>query len=151
MSNYLDILIDNNIAKNFANPMDSHYKELVQWLLDEGSLAVCNYLLSEYNRTSQESTSRTNICLVVNLHTTTGRINKIDNKKLKAFGIPKATRKRLLLHEKDIPLLKTVLLSDRKLALTRERTLEASINNYPRGNATAARRPQDLMYRRAKA
>jgi len=28
-----DIFIDNNIAKNFTNPLDGEYKKLVQWLM----------------------------------------------------------------------------------------------------------------------
>ena len=27
-----DIFIDNNIAKNFGNPMDEEYQKLIRWL-----------------------------------------------------------------------------------------------------------------------
>jgi hypothetical protein len=59
-----DIFIDNNIAKNFTNPLDPEYVKLIKWLLaydevPEGSpdyinahLAVSKKLLVEYYRSA---------------------------------------------------------------------------------------------------
>ena len=41
-----DLFIDNNVAKNFANPLDPEYKKLIQWLMtfDKSDLAACPHL-----------------------------------------------------------------------------------------------------------
>lgn len=54
-----DIFIDNNITKNFCNPLDPEYKKLIKWLMafDEQDkaknayLVISNKLLAEYYRT----------------------------------------------------------------------------------------------------
>lgn len=42
-----DIFIDNNITKNFANPLDPEYKKLIKWLMafDEQDKAKNAYLV----------------------------------------------------------------------------------------------------------
>ena len=50
-----DIFIDDNIAKNFANPIDPEYRNLITWLLSyyanpnqDAHLVVSQKLLEEY-------------------------------------------------------------------------------------------------------
>ena len=56
-----DLFIDNNIAKNFSNPLDPEYKKLIKWLIefnsnpkkhdDNAHLVVSQKLIAEYYRT----------------------------------------------------------------------------------------------------
>ncbi len=59
MTNIKDIFIDNNIAKNFCNPLDPEYKRLIQWLISDSTayLVVSNKLIVEYTRSTGQSTS----------------------------------------------------------------------------------------------
>ena len=142
-----DILVDNNVAKNFCNPMDENYKDFILWLRTNGALVVCQKLLVEYYRTCCTSNSDTNVCVLIAELQSDGRLNKINKAQLSAFKIPKAVRKILPLHDKDIELLKTTLLSQRRLAITIEKNLRDSINMYPRFKALAVSRPECLKYR----
>ena len=141
-----DIVIDNNVAKNFANPMDQDYKAFIKWLFNKGSLAVCSKLIREYNLTSQLCKSDTNICIILDYLTKRGRLNNISNDRLRLFNIPKRILKTLRSHAKDRFLIKIVLLSFRKLLITLETNLQFDINNYPGYSAIAVSSPCDIPY-----
>lgn len=141
-----DIVVDNNVAKNFANPLDDEYKKFVSWLTAKGYLAVCNQLLHQYVATCGTSSSSTNICVIIGRLTREGRLLKKSNKELKAFRFPKRRENQLRCNQKDRDILKTVLLSLRKYALTTDKKLRHDINKYPGFNALAVSRPEHIAY-----
>ena len=142
-----DIFVDNCVAKNFANPLDPEYKALIQWLFDEGFLAVSNKLLGEFGRTSGSCAVGTNIWLIVSHLQTRGRLRHFSNSQLAGFAIPKRVARKLQSNPADHVHIKTVLLSHRKFALTLDAKLYRDINWYPGHKALAANRPQHIPYR----
>lgn len=95
-----DIFIDNNIAKNFANPADQNYKELIQWLLDynedednDAYLVASNKLLKEYLSSSYNCSRPTSIPVIISTLTIQGRLLKVNNQELKEFMTTNFTKK----------------------------------------------------------
>ena len=148
MPNFKDIFVDNTIAKNFCNPADPIYKEFIEWLFIEGSLAVSNKLLGEYARTCQDSASTSNIIAIINRQLVDGRLNKIDNSRLRAFRFKKHQENRLESNRADHAHIKVVMLSDRKLAITNDDRLARDINGFPGYKAVAVKRPDQVNYRK---
>ncbi len=72
-----DIFIDNNIAKNFANPADAEYKKLIKWLLkydkstdkkeENAYLVISQKIRNEYLEGSNSAKSNSNIIVIVNI------------------------------------------------------------------------------------
>jgi len=156
-----DIFIDNNIAKNFANPMDKEYKKLIEWLLeykedeagnpheDNAFLAVSKKLIAEYGRSSRSAASGTNILLIIALFTQQGRLNAITNEQIKTFKqryFTKALEKKMRCNSEDREHIPVVLLSERKMALSRDDNFIYDLENFPRFQAIVAKRPQDIPY-----
>jgi hypothetical protein len=141
-----DILVDNSIAKNFCNPLDPHYRIFIQWLFHQGELVVTRQLLNEYHASTGSSSSTTNIVVIISKLTISGRLHSVSKQKLKAFKIPNRIERRLRSNRKDWDSLKAVMLSDRKLALSRDSNFVFDVNNYPGFFARAEQRPQDLNY-----
>ena len=111
-----DIFVDNNIAKNFCNPLDPEYKKFIIWLLTDGFLVVSNKILGEYNRTCSHSYSSTNIAIIVNKLLQEGRLKKYGNPELKKIVFKKSIVRRLRSNFKDQDHIRLVILSDRKYA-----------------------------------
>ncbi len=142
-----DILVDNDIATNFfANPLEPEYKKFINWLIEVGCLVVCNRLVNQYHATCQHSPSPLNIIVIIDKLIRDGRYVKKENSELKAFRIPKRISNRLRSNQRDCDILKTVLLSYRKYAISGDRNLRYDINNYPGYSASAVSRPQDISY-----
>ena len=101
-----DIFIDNNIAKNFANPMDVEYKKLVQWLMrynpqnlpGDAYLLVSNKLLGEYSRTAFHGFTATCIPIIIDQLTREGRLIKVSNTEIKEFQREHFTKKIVKIH-----------------------------------------------------
>ena len=82
-----DIFIDNNVTKNFSNPMDAEYKKLVRWLMryDKNNLplnaylVVSNKLIAEYQRTASLARSATCIHVIIANLQREGRLVKYKN------------------------------------------------------------------------
>jgi hypothetical protein len=113
-----DIFVDNNVAKNFCNPLDNHCKDFIKWLFEEGHLAVSNKILNEYVSSTGSSPSSTNIVIIIARLTQDGRLNKFTKQQLDQFKFAKQIEKRLRCNRKDHAHIKVVLLSDRKFALS---------------------------------
>jgi hypothetical protein len=141
-----DIFVDTNIAKNFSNPLSDEYKNFIAWLNETGSLVISNKLLAEYGRSFAHSLSSTSMWVIINHLTRTGRLIKISSAQLDALIIPKRVQRRLESNFADHVHLKTVLLSNRKLAVVGDKRLRDDINNYPGGGASAAACPSALSY-----
>lgn len=152
-----DIVIDNNAAKNFANPLDPEYKKLIRWLLyydtnnkkKNAYLTVSQKLLTEYISTSGHSLSESNIVFIIGKLIREGRLPKVSNQQIKSFKLRYFTKRvvrSLTCNMKDRDHLPVVLLSYRKLALSLDRHFVNDINSFPGFNARAARRPQYLPY-----
>lgn len=152
-----DIFIDNNITKNFANPLDPEYKKLIKWLIryDESDtssnavLVICNKLLNEYGRTSSLSKSPTNIWVIVDILKRQGRLNHIKNSDIKEFiriYLTKTIKKCLRCNKSDREYIPVVLLSFRKYALVADGNFRYDLNNFPEFSARAEKRPENLPY-----
>jgi len=152
-----DIFIDNNIAKNFSNPLDCEYKKFIKWLLKynpknplkNAYLVVSNKLLCEYSRTAGYPHSSINIIIIIDKCTREGRLNKISNSDIKNFKqkhFKKHVVQRLTCNKSDWDHIPVVMLSERKYALSLDTNFRRDINNFPGFSALAAKRPQDIPY-----
>ncbi len=152
-----DIFIDNNVAKNFANPLDPEYKKLVAWLkayngnnhLGNAYLAVSKKIIVEYKKTCGASLSDNAIVAIVDLFTRQGRLNNITNDQIKDFRARYFTKKicrHLRSNWKDHDHIPVVLLSYRKLAISIDDKFVHDVLHFPGFQAIAVKKPQDLNY-----
>lgn len=146
-----DLFIDNNIAKNFASPLDEEYKKLIQWIEKEGYLVVSNGLLVEYIRSAKNANSATAIPNMIVRLTRDERLIKISNQEIKDFKakfFTKKAEKSLTCNHQDRDLIPIVFLSDRKFALSLDIKFTADLVKFPKfGKQTRVeKRPQDLPY-----
>ena len=153
-----DIFIDNTIAKNFSNPLDPSYRRLIAWLMRYNpALGEANAhlvwslkILAEYNRTSANSRSNTNIAIIIDKLTREGRHIFISNQQIRTFKREHFKRRilrQLRCNAEDRDHIPVVLLSDRKYALSTDHRFVHDIKNFPGFVARAATRPEDLPYR----
>lgn len=151
-----DIFIDNNIAKNFTNPADPSYKELIRWLLKKNEdttknsfLVVSNKLLKEYKSSSRDCFKGTNIHIIIDFLTRNARLIHVSNQQIKDFEatyITSSVARRLLSNAEDRSHIPIILLSDRKMALTLDKDFAGDIMKIPGFNPVVAHRPDDLDY-----
>jgi hypothetical protein len=151
-----DIFIDNNIAKNFSNPLDPEYKSLVNWLQtnhkdeeQKAYLVVSQKLITEYSRSSSHAHSATNMPTIINILLREGRLVKISNDKIRDFQhqyFTKAVKRRLRSNAEDKEHIPVVLLSERKYALTIDKNLTHDLLDFPKFRATVKARPEELPY-----
>jgi len=155
-----DIFIDNNIAKNFSNPMDPEYIKLIQWLMNNNSakphvnafLMVSNKLLSEYFRTVRASFSGTSIPVIIDKLTREGRLIKVSNKAIKEFQreyFSKKVQKSLRSNAEDHDHLPVVLLSERKYGLSLDDFFIYDLQHFPGFTVRVEKRPENLAYQMA--
>lgn len=152
-----DIFIDNNIAKNFANPMDPEYKKLLSWIRThnlnknaDAYLVASKKLLEEYISTSGQCNASTNICAIVAVLQSQGRLDTFTNNQIKQFRkthYKKHVVKAMTCSDIDrnyhIP---TVFLSERHYALSIDDAFIRDLLNFPGFTAVAAKRPENLNY-----
>lgn len=152
-----DIFIDNNITKNFANPLDLEYKKLIKWLITFNAntptknayLMVSNKLIAEYQRTTGLAHSTTNIIVIINQMTREGRLVKISNQEIKTFQkkyFKKKVQGKLTCNKEDWEHIPVVLLSERKYALSLDDGFINDLVNFPGFVVLAAKRPENLPY-----
>ena len=152
-----DIFIDNNIAKNFSNPLDPEYKRLIRWLMEFSAdnkencahLAVSKKLIGEYLRTSKAASSPTSIPIIIDKLTREGRLNMISNSAIKQFKQVYFTNRvlrRLRSNSEDREFIPVVLLSDRKYALTIDDKFIYDLVHFSGFTVLAKKRPQDIPY-----
>lgn len=152
-----DIFIDTNIAKNFSNPMDVEYKNLIRWLMKyhpqnvigNAYLMVSNKLLGEYSRSISSPTGGTNIWVIIDKLTREGRLIKTRNEDIKEFQRKHFTNKvvkALRSNKEDHDHIPVVLLSDRKYALSRDDDFIYDLVHFPGFKARAEKRPEKLPY-----
>ncbi len=152
-----DIFIDNNIAKNFTNPVDTNYQKLISWLLhfEESKIECCahlvltNKILQEYKNSNRNNFNSQNIILIIGKLTEQRRLNFIENKILKKYKFPTNIEKKICCLGKDKIHLKAILLSHRKIALIIDSKFRNAVNSHPKVNKIkpkAESRPEDLDY-----
>lgn len=155
-----DIFIDNNIAKNFTEPKDEAYKNLIRWLMEydknkpepdenDAFLVVSQKLLVEYIRSSQHNFRGTSINLITKKLQAEGRLLKIGTEEIKAFKKQHFTPKilkQLKCNEEDRDLIPIVLLSDRKFGLSLDQNFTNDLYKIPGFAPTIADRPENLPY-----
>lgn len=150
-----DIFIDNNIAKDFATPINPYYKPLIKWLFDynknedDAFLVLSKKLMNEYVASAQSCIKSTNIVLIVDKLTREGRINRFSNNDIKQFMTstykPKVLRD-LRSSYKDRFHIPIILLSDRKMALTKDVNLGFDLEHFPKHSVTVADCPSKVDY-----
>ncbi|RPJ76265.1 MAG: hypothetical protein EHM20_07695 [Alphaproteobacteria bacterium] len=152
-----DIFIDNNVAKNFVNPLDPEYKKLVVWLrtysevnlAHNAHLVVSKKIIAEYKRTCGASLSDNAVVALVDLCTRQGRLKNITNNQIKDFRLVYFTKKicrRLKSNWQDHDHIPVVLLSHRKFAISLDDNFVHDVVTFPGFQAIAVKRPQDLNY-----
>lgn len=152
-----DLFIDTNIAKNFSNPLDPQYKELIKWLMkfdstkqeNNAHLAVSKKLIAEYGRTVGNSALGNNIAVIVDLLTKQGRLNNISNEAIKEFKqgyFTNKVKKKLVCNKEDREHIPVVLLSDRKYALTLDNKFYEDLANFPGFTVKVGQKPDDVPY-----
>ena len=153
-----DIFIDNNIAKNFSNPLDVEYQKLIRWLMfydpinknKNAFLAVSNKLLIEYYSSSGYSQSNTSIVVLISQLKKENRLNKITNEEIKNFKrlhYKKKIVKNLTCNQKDREHIPVVLLSDRKYALSLDNKFINDLSKFPGFTVKVAKKPSLLPYK----
>lgn len=160
-----DIFIDNNVAKNFATPLDPHYKELIQWindydeelvekepekLLDYANLVVSQKLLVEYLKSSRDCSKPNAIPSIISRLQIQGRLQKKTKAEIEEFKnqyFSKKTEKSLLSNVEDHCHIVCVLISNRKLCLTYDDNLTADLNGFPGHTVKVEKRPENLNYK----
>ena len=156
-----DIFIDNNIAKNFTNPMDPEYVKLIKWLMaskdvPEGKddhinahIVVSQKLLNEYNRSAMNASSATCIHVIIEFLQRNKRLIRISNDAIKEFRnehFTKAVERKLASNNEDRDHIPVVLLSHRQYALSIDDNFIKDLKGFPKFNVTVAKRPQDIAY-----
>jgi hypothetical protein len=152
-----DIFIDNNITKNFINPMDEEYKKLIQWLntdnrnnhQENAHLVISKKLLGEYFATASHSESPNNIAAIIDRMTREGRIVSISPNQIKTFKRKYYSKRILRLlkcNAKDRDHIPAVLLSYRKMALSLDINFLNDLFIFSGFSVIAGRRPQDIPY-----
>lgn len=159
-----DILIDNNVAKNFAAPLDQHYKNFIKWIINYdyervkenpglkknyAHLVVNQKLLNEYLRTSGLCARSSSIPVIISKLTQQGRLIKISKKETEDFKktyFTKTIERKLLSNIEDHIHIVTVLLSNRKMCVTYDDNLIFDLKNFPKFKAKVNKRPELLNY-----
>jgi len=151
-----DIFIDNNIAKDFATPINPYYKPLIKWLFDynknenDAFLVMSKKLMNEYVASAQNCMKSTSIVVIVSKLTREGRINPFSNSDIKEFMSseykPKVLRK-LRSNFKDRYHIPIVLLSERKIALTKDVNFSFDLENFPKYNVIVEDCPSKVDYK----
>lgn len=142
-----DIFVDNCAAKNFANPLDKHYKAFIAWLKSDGVLVVSQKLLVEYGRTCGGCAAGSNIVALVNYLTINGRLVRFTSKQLKQVKFKKHVENALLSNRQDHVHIKVVILSCRKFAVSGDTNLRTDLNAFPGYTITAVKRPESITYK----
>jgi hypothetical protein len=154
-----DIFIDNNIASHyFSNPIDAEYKKLIEWLKiynedeeNDAYLVVSPFLIREYSESNRYPNSRTNIVQIISDLTKEGRLTNFTRKQIEAFQnqyhTKKVLKKLLTKDTKDINHVPTVLMSDRKMALSEDNNFLHDLNEVTGFKAITAKRPEELAYK----
>lgn len=152
-----DIFIDNNIAKNFSNPVDPEYKKLIKWLMkfdpqdkhNNAHLVVSKKLLAEYYRTMGHAALGNNITVIISLLIQKDRLVQISNEQIKEFKqkyFTKKVERQLVSNKEDREHIPVVLLSDRKYALTLDEKFTTDLIKFPSFTATVGKKPTDIPY-----
>jgi hypothetical protein len=160
-----DIFIDNNVAKNFATPLDPNYKDLIKWIndfdadvvkknpkkiLNYAHLVVSQKLLVEYLKSSKNCSKPNAIPSIISRLTIQGRLLKktkteIEDFKNKHFS--KKIEKGLLSNQEDHCHIVSVLISKRKLCLTYDDNLTTDLKVFPGHTVIVEKRPEKLNYK----
>ena len=141
-----DIVLDSMIALNLCTPIKPGYNELAVWLRDEGIIRYCNYLYGEYSRCCATSPSTTSIIYLIEIQNRKGIAGKISNEQLKAYKFKPKQLRSMKSHLKDHPILKTVLLSERKILVSKEQNLIDDLEGFPGANCVCGTEIDQINY-----
>jgi len=139
-----DLFVDTTCAHQFCNPINEDYKILLKWLSEEGTLIYNNQLLIEIGRGNQT------LFALINLLIQSGRAKKITSSELKNFEFSKSQHKKFMCNKEDRIHLKTIILSDRKIAIVGDNNLRRDVNILPKYQGikpVAVELPSEIDYK----
>jgi hypothetical protein len=150
-----DIFIDNNIAKDFSTPINPNYKDLIKWVLtfndtdNDAYLVLSKKLLTEYVASAQNCIKSTSMPIIIDKLTKEGMINSFTNDEMKAF-ISKTFKakivKKLRSNNKDRFHIPIVLLSNRKIVITKDINFTSDLVNFPKYTVQVSSCPSLINY-----
>ena len=155
-----DIFIDTDFAvKKLTNPMSPSCLSFYQWLITKNSnpthdafLVLSLKLIREYSDSCGIYPSlRTGMSVIFDIVTKENRINRVENSQIKDFKKNHYKSKRLTgrlrCNKNDACFhLPTVMLSDRKYALSLDNNFSHDLNNFPGYTAIAENDPSLIPY-----
>ena len=147
MTGHPDLFVDADRSGKFCRPVDPAYQDLIEWLLSDGYLVVCQSLIVEYHRAVQGSSLPTTLIVLLDKLKRQGRLRHFDKKTLDDFRIRTHVERGLRSNREDRDHLKVVLLSDRRLGISGDVNFCHDANNYPGFTATVDRHPSQVPYR----
>lgn len=120
-----DIIIDANVMRLYSEPKDKTIKDLFTWLFKDGSLALSQAILHEYNRHGN-----TLIFGLIQHLMKNNRIISIDNAHLKKFTSD--SKYKYTCNPEDRDHAKLVFLSHRKKLISFDVKLVNDVNKFPK-------------------
>ena len=147
------IVIDTNIMRHYAAPLDPVYLELFQWLIRKGQLIVSQKLISEYVGTG----NRELVIFVESL----SRHSAKEGEKIECLPIRKISKKviesfarqdrhyKYTCNIEDIHHARLVFVSPRKKMICGDNKLMKDINRFPKVGGIkprSERRPDPSFY-----
>ena len=144
-----DLFLDTSIVKHFIPPMQPSYKELYTWLRSTGTLVVSTKLKIEYIR-GLSGHQGDSIIVLIDFLTRKGRLNEINSDRIKNFKIKKGIKRRMRSNVEDHHHIITILLSNRKLAVSADANFRHDVNLQPTIDGIkpfASHSPSKLTYK----
>lgn len=120
-----DIFVDTNVAHHMVTPLSEHFKTFVEWLYKDGTLVLSTKLHMEYVSGNQL------LAVVIDKLTKDGRVSKIPTQQLSSYRFKRSIERGFLSNYKDRVHIKTVCLSNRKMAIALDNNLRKDINSLP--------------------
>lgn len=141
-----DIFVDDCIAVRLENPLDIKLKSFLEWLEVNGSLVLTPKIIAEY-QASLSLCAGSTFLTILNKCISEGRCVEFTNQDLKLFRFKKKDSSKLRSNTKDHWHLKAVMLSPRKIAVSRDNNFIHDVNNFPGYGATADKDINNLKYK----
>ena len=117
---------------------------------DRAYLVVSQKLLAEYSRSCRDASGATSIPMIISKMTKEGRLIQITNHEIKDFKsqyFTKAIEKKLRSNNEDRDHIPSVLLSERKYALTYDENFTYDLEHFPGFTVIVKSRPEDIDYK----
>ena len=140
-----DIVIDTSAIGCFENPPDKEFKLFLTWIETEGAMTVSIPILMEM-KCAIQSSKNSFLSTIINILLSDGRLYVKKEPEINSFDFTRSRLREFRSNKKDWVHIKLVMISGRKLCLSKDRNLRHDINLYRIHGAHAAEHPKDLAY-----